>query len=73
MPTLDDFLAGRNIPQAKTPLKTTPAPAPAKSSPAAYIPAYPVVDALNFSAALQRLGDRVELIGRIVEVKPGSR
>jgi hypothetical protein len=32
-----------------------------------------VVDALNFSAALQRVGDRVELIGRIVEVKPGSR
>jgi hypothetical protein len=73
VPTLDDFLAGRNIPQAKTPLKTTPAPAPTKSAPAAYIPAYPVVDALNFSAALQRLGDRVELIGRIVEVKPGSR
>jgi hypothetical protein len=32
-----------------------------------------VVDALNFSGALQRVGDRVELIGRIVEIKPGSR
>jgi hypothetical protein len=40
---------------------------------AAYIPPYPVVDALNFSAALARVGDRVELIGRIVEVKPGAR
>ena len=39
----------------------------------AYLPAYPVIDALNFPAALQRVGDRVELIGRIVEVKPGSR
>src|SRR5215470_13013294 len=29
--------------------------------------------ALNFSAALQHVGDRVELIGRIVEIKPGSR
>jgi hypothetical protein len=67
VPTLDEFLSGRNIPAAKTPI--TPATKPA----AAYIPAYPVVDALNFSAALQRVGDRVELIGRIVEIKPGSR
>jgi len=71
VPTLDEFLSGRNIPAAKTPINptTTPATKPA----AAYIPAYPVVDALNFSAALQRVGDRVELIGRIVEIKPGSR
>jgi hypothetical protein len=72
VPTLDEFLAGRNIPAAKTPI--VPAPSPkAKPQAAAYIPAYPVVDALNFPAALQRVGDRVELIGRIVEVKPGSR
>jgi hypothetical protein len=72
VPALDDFLAGRNIPPQKTSIKTSAAP---KSTPqaAAYLPAYPVVDALNFSAALQRVGDRVELIGRIVEVKPGSR
>jgi len=44
----------------------------AKPRVAAYIPAYPVVDALNFSAAPQRAGDRVELIGRIVEIGPGS-
>src|SRR5260370_3533046 len=71
VPTLDEFLSGRNIPAAKTPINptTTPATKPA----AAYIPAYPVVDALNFSAALQRVGHRVELIGRIVEIKPGSR
>jgi hypothetical protein len=72
VPTLDEFLAGRNIPAARTPIKTSPA-REAKPRAAAYIPAYPVVDALNFSAALQRVGDRVELIGRIVEVKPGSR
>jgi hypothetical protein len=72
VPTLDDFLAGRNIPAARTPIKTSPAPEP-KRAIAAYMPAYPVVDALNFSAALNRVGDRVELIGRIVEVKPGSR
>jgi hypothetical protein len=72
VPSLDEFLAGKNIPGAKTPIKTSPTPE-AKQRPAAYIPAYPVVDALNFSAALQRVGDRVELIGRIVEIKPGSR
>ena len=72
VPTLDEFLSGRNIPAAKTPINATLAPA-TKPAPAAYIPAYPVVDALNFSGALQRVGDRVELIGRIVEIKPGSR
>src|SRR5882724_4486134 len=72
VPTLDAFLAGRNIPATKTPVRISALPAP-KPRAAAYIPAYPVVDALNFPAALQRVGDRVELIGRIVEIKPGSR
>ncbi|MBV8917446.1 serine/threonine protein kinase [Bradyrhizobium sp.] len=71
-PTLDEFLAGQNIPAAKTQITTRPSPT-ARSAPASYISAYPVVDALNFSAAMQRVGDRVELIGRIVEVKPGAR
>jgi hypothetical protein len=71
VPTLDEFLAGRNVPMAKTPILTTPSTP--KPRVATYIPAYPVVDALNFSAALQRVGDRVELIGRVVEIKPGSR
>jgi hypothetical protein len=72
IPTLDEYLAGRNIPAAKTQLKTQSSPA-ARPQAANYISAYPVVDALNFSAAMQRVGDRVELIGRIVEVEPGSR
>src|SRR6266699_1672948 len=71
VPTLDEFLSGRNIPAAKAPINATLASATRPA--AAYIPAYPVVDALNFSAALRRVGDRVELIGRIVEIKPGSR
>jgi hypothetical protein len=71
VPTLDEFLAGHNIPAAKVG-KTQPSPA-ARPPAARYISAYPVVDALNFSAAMQRVGDRVELIGRIVEIKPGSR
>src|SRR5262249_12137035 len=72
VPALDHFLADRNIPAVETPIKTSAGPE-AKPRAAGYMPAYPVVDALNFSAALQRVGDRVELIGRIVEVKPGSR
>ena len=44
VPTLDDFLAGRNIPAAKTPIKTSAAPK-AKPQAVAYLPAYPVVDA----------------------------
>src|SRR5437016_3054437 len=72
VPTLDEYLTGRNIPPAKTQIKTQPSPA-ARLSAASYISAYPVVDALNFSAAMARVGDRVELIGRIVEVTPGSR
>jgi hypothetical protein len=71
VPTLDEFLAGKNIPAAKAPINATLTPTTKPA--AAYLPAYPVVDALNFSAALQRVGDRVELIGRIVEIKPGSR
>src|SRR6266700_52724 len=72
VPTLDEFLTGQNLPAAKTQLKTSPSPT-ARPSSARYISAYPIVDALNFSAAMQRVGDRVELIGRIVEVTPGSR
>jgi hypothetical protein len=72
VPTLDEYLAGRNIPAAKTQIKTQASPA-ARPLAAKYISAYPVVDALNFSAAMARVGDRVELIGRIVEVTPGFR
>ncbi len=72
VPTLDEFLAGRNVPTAQMPIKVSTA-AEKKPVRAPYIPAYPVVDALSFSAALQWVGDRVELIGRIVEVTQGSR
>src|SRR5262245_24151294 len=72
VPTLDDFLARRNIPGGTTAAKTSVAPR-SKPQSVGYMPAYAVIDALDFSAALQRVGDRVELIGRIVDVKPGSR
>ena len=71
IPTLDEFLAGRNMPVAQRPVAASPTPV-AKPR-LAYIPAFPVVDALNFSAAMQYIGDRVELVGRIVEITRGAR
>src|SRR5207245_3165926 len=62
VPTLDEYLSGHNIPAAKTQVKTSSSPT-ARPPAASYIPAYPVVAALHFSAAMQRDGHRVELIG----------
>src|SRR5262249_12457148 len=64
VPTLEDFLNGRNIPAAKA---RTDIRIP--TGPVAYISAFPVIDALNFEAAARHVGDKVELIGQIVEVK----
>ena len=70
VPTLPDFLAGRHIPQKAAPIPVSSGP---KSSPRAvtYISAYPVVDAQDFDSAARHVGDRVEVIGRIAEVKHG--
>jgi hypothetical protein len=70
VPTLEDFQAGRNIPAAKAPVSTS-ATAKATNRVADYIAPFPVVDAADFAAASQHVGDRVELIGRIVAVEPG--
>ena len=67
VPTLEDFLAGRSIP-AKIISLTRPAGIVSPKA-AAYIGAYPVVDATDFGEVLRAVGDRVEMIGRIVEVK----
>jgi hypothetical protein len=68
VPTLKEFLAGHNIPQQKSrddkQLRVT-------QKSIRYISAFPVVDALNFVAAEKHVGDRIELIGKIVEVKNG--
>jgi hypothetical protein len=75
VPTLEDFLAGRNIPKvvraaigagAKAGVQTAVV---APTVPAGYIGAYEVVDATDYRRALAQVGNRVELVGRIVEVK----
>ena len=65
-PRLGDFLAGRNIPIA---LASAPA---ARLSPQQYIGALPVIDASRFSDVCQHVGDKVELVGQILEIKVGS-
>jgi hypothetical protein len=69
VPTLGGFLAGRNIPAKviliSPPLKGRPRPS------SAYIGAFDVVDALDFVGLGARVGDRVELVGRIEEVRKG--
>ena len=69
VPTLEDFLAGKNIPTAKARI-VSPGKKPVPRA-VGYISAFPVIDALDFGAALHSVGDRVELIGQIVEVKEG--
>jgi hypothetical protein len=66
VPTLPDFLAGRNIPAPRT-----RAPTPASAAPAAYIGAYPVLDGSNYGAVLSKVGDKVEIVGRLVSVYEG--
>jgi hypothetical protein len=72
VPTLTDFLAGRNIPTGSTHVVTAGS-IEIRTSRAVpkprYIGAYCVLDATDYRAGLAQVGNRVELIGRIVEVK----
>lgn len=66
IPSLEDFLSNRNIP-----FSTLPTPATiAKSK--QYLSAFPVLDSSNYSLCLASVGDKVELIGKVVEVKEGK-
>src|SRR6202795_1519326 len=65
VPTLEDFLGGRNIPHEVIVISTTPTPQKVRVS----ISTYPVLDAKDYESCLRHVGDRVELIGQIVEVK----
>jgi hypothetical protein len=70
VPSLQDFIAGRGIPSAGVNLRGIEGlgGAPARRN---YIAANPVVDASRYVAAASRVGQRVELIGRIVGVRQG--
>lgn len=66
IPRLADFFAGRNIPAIA--IRLTGIPSSGGSRPG-YVGAYNVLSALDFEACLRRVGDKVEVIGRIVGVK----
>lgn len=65
-PSLDDFLAGRNIPSVVIQISTNPQEGRPKPG---YMGVYDVIDAANYGLCLQRVGDKIEVIGRIAEVK----
>ncbi len=66
VPTLTDFLSRRNIPQE---IFVPRAKELAPQAPVGYISQYPVLDAVDYNAFAGHIGQMVELVGRIVEVK----
>jgi len=74
VPTLEDFLAGKNIPAADKPpaSRTTATDGPVLQAPIArYIGPYPVLSTDDYAGVMQRVGQRIELVGRIHAVKHG--
>jgi hypothetical protein len=67
VPTLSDFIAGRNIPIPVVPPVGAPKHVPSPT----YIGAFDVIDAKDFAAVTRRVGDKIELVGQIVSVKQG--
>lgn len=64
IPNLDNFLAKINIPHVEISITQGHV-----GSPAQYLSAFPVLDATNYATCLMHVGDKIELIGQIVEVK----
>ena len=63
IPSLEDYFAKRNIPQISISISTAASVTPSK-----YISAFAVLDATDYKNCLKYVGDKVELIGRIIEV-----
>lgn len=67
-PSLDDFIAGRNIPVSLATISMN-GDIPSNRLKPGYIGAYTVLSALEYNACLQQVGDKVEVIGKIIDVK----
>ena len=65
-PSLEDFLAGKNIPVSVVQISAKPLENRPKLG---YMGVYDVLSAMSYEACLRRVGDKVEIIGRIVDVK----
>lgn len=63
-PSLEDFLLKKNIPQVAISISK-----PIAVKAPQYLSAFPVLDADDYARCLSFVGDKVELIGQIVEVK----
>lgn len=67
IPSLDDFLANRNIPSANVQISALVSNANI-SQPPAYMALHDVMDATDYNGCLKKVGDIIELIGRVTEV-----
>jgi len=67
-PTLADFIASRNLPQPPASVVLVGRPAEGRARPG-YIGAYEVLLGTDYEACLRCVGNKVEVIGKIVEVK----
>lgn len=65
-PSLEDFLAGKNIPVSIVQISAKPLENRPKLG---YMGVYDVLSATSYEACLRRVGDKIEVIGRIVDVK----
>ncbi len=73
VPTLEDFLAGRNIPTGK-PISSRAAVGtdlPSRPRTARYIGAFPILSTSDHDGVLRMVGQRIELVGCIQAVKHG--
>lgn len=66
VPTLADFLAGKGIPHRRFEIKSRP------FEPASYSSQYPVLSAADYHVFVKNIGNMVELVGKVVEVKHGA-
>lgn len=66
-PSLADFIAGRSIPQTLSAIAFNSATA-TNAPTLGYVGAYDVLSAADFALCLKHVGDKVEVIGKIVEV-----
>lgn len=66
IPSLADYLSGKYFTASDIKLSGVSGPGAAKHG---YVGAYPVLSALDFQGCLLRVGDKVEVIGHITNVK----
>jgi serine/threonine protein kinase len=69
VPTLAHFATASNIPRAVAQLKPRSTTVTRAAAPVGYISAYPVLNATDYAAFEKGIGQMVELIGKVVEVK----